>query len=363
MGPARLAQRAVTLARNGPREQALILCEFTRRIAKDDGMAIGVLGYAYHALRMFDEWLECGLEGVRLAPDHHYGHAAALAAIAQAADASTLLALLGRWAAVFGYDNDVPRALAAFWQRFQSAPDRTMFRYLATIFLILGAAEQAVEAFTQALDPPDGGNNRALVEANHTRIAAGYDDNKLHRHIVDRVVDLARRYGGGWAAAALDLCCGTGLAGPALRPRADRLVGIDMTPAMLEAARGKGCYDLVVEAEAVSWLSSSIERFDLVVMADAMQYFFDVGPLFAGIGRVLKPGGHLVFSADPVTDLCRFALVGAGEYAHSRALLREAATRADMDEVVMEIGMHRGHPGFYGVFRKHSAAVGEPLKH
>src|SRR5215467_8986220 len=41
----------------------------------------------------------------------------------------------------------------------------------------------------------------------------------------------------------LDLGCGTGLAGAAFRPLVDWLVGVDLSPAMVEEARRKGVYD------------------------------------------------------------------------------------------------------------------------
>ncbi len=41
----------------------------------------------------------------------------------------------------------------------------------------------------------------------------------------------------------LDLGCGTGLAGTAFRPLADRLVGVDLSPAMIAKAEEKGIYD------------------------------------------------------------------------------------------------------------------------
>ena len=40
--------------------------------------------------------------------------------------------------------------------------------------------------------------------------------------------------------SVLDLGCGTGLAGAAFRPFCDWLVGVDLSPAMLAQARGKG---------------------------------------------------------------------------------------------------------------------------
>src|SRR6202034_1070668 len=44
-------------------------------------------------------------------------------------------------------------------------------------------------------------------------------------------------------AAMLDLGCGTGLGGTAFRPFADRLIGVDLSPAMVAKASVKGLYD------------------------------------------------------------------------------------------------------------------------
>ena len=44
-------------------------------------------------------------------------------------------------------------------------------------------------------------------------------------------------------ALALDLGCGTGLMGEALRGRVDRLTGVDLSAAMIAKARERGVYD------------------------------------------------------------------------------------------------------------------------
>ncbi len=57
--------------------------------------------------------------------------------------------------------------------------------------------------------------------------------------------------------AALDLGCGTGLAGAAFRPFVDRLVGVDLSPAMIEQATAKGLYDRLVSADLISALEQA----------------------------------------------------------------------------------------------------------
>ena len=52
--------------------------------------------------------------------------------------------------------------------------------------------------------------------------------------------------------AMLDLGCGTGLAGAAFRPFVDRLVGVDLSPAMIAQAASKGLYDRLVDRRSRS---------------------------------------------------------------------------------------------------------------
>ena len=61
----------------------------------------------------------------------------------------------------------------------------------------------------------------------------------------------------------LDLGCGTGLAGAAFRPHVDWLVGVDLSPKMIEAARAKGLYDQLAVADiaAVSRRTAATRRF------------------------------------------------------------------------------------------------------
>ena len=54
----------------------------------------------------------------------------------------------------------------------------------------------------------------------------------------------------------LDLGCGTGLAGAAFRPHVDWLVGVDLSPAMIEQARGKGIYDRLAVARHAEFLAA-----------------------------------------------------------------------------------------------------------
>lgn len=127
-------------------------------------------------------------------------------------------------------------------------------------------------------------------------------------------------------AKVLDLGCGTGLVGGLLRPHAARLEGVDLSPVMAERARASGHYDAVQAADVVEHLQTSEARHDLVVAADLFIYIGDLDAVFAGVRRVLEPGGAFVFSVEAHRG-DGFALRETLRYAHSEAYLRGLALR------------------------------------
>ena len=81
---------------------------------------------------------------------------------------------------------------------------------------------------------------------------------------------------------ALDLGCGTGLAGVALRQHCvGRLEGCDLSQGMLDIARDKAVYDALHRADAVLFLRRQPPAAaDIVVAADVLIYVRDLAPLF-----------------------------------------------------------------------------------
>ena len=125
----------------------------------------------------------------------------------------------------------------------------------------------------------------------------------------------------------LDLGCGTGLAGAALAHRAGHLTGVDLSPAMLAKARAKGCYDRLVAGELGAFLAGEpAGSADLCIAADVFIYCADLGPVLAGIARVLRPGGWTAFTVQSPGEGSRGPTLGAdGRYAHPDGHLRSAA--------------------------------------
>ena len=96
----------------------------------------------------------------------------------------------------------------------------------------------------------------------------------------------------------LDLGCGTGLSGVALKPFATRLEGLDLSPRMLAMARGRGIYHALHEADLLEFLPRRPGAWDMIAAADVLNYLGDLAPAFAAMAAALKPGGTAIFSLE-----------------------------------------------------------------
>jgi len=143
---------------------------------------------------------------------------------------------------------------------------------------------------------------------------------RAHEHVAQAALADMRS-----ATSALDLGCGTGLCGALLRPHVQQLMGIDLSTTMVDAARRRGVYDELAQAELVEHLQMTPLRHDLVVCADTFIYLGDLAPAFAGVRRVLQDGGRFVFSVERADDALAYALTTQLRYAHSERYLRELA--------------------------------------
>ena len=156
----------------------------------------------------------------------------------------------------------------------------------------------------------------------HLTQKLGYRGPELIAQALDAVAP-GRRYG-----LALDLGCGSGLAGRALRARVQKLAGVDLSPAMIGKARETGLYDELEVADLVAFLAARSGA-DLAVAADALVYLGDLAPAFAAAARALAPGGLFAFTVESgETD---FALADHLRFRHSDAHLRAAAQRAGLN--------------------------------
>lgn len=142
----------------------------------------------------------------------------------------------------------------------------------------------------------------------------------------------------------LDLGCGTGLSGVALKPFARRMTGLDLSPRMLAEARGRGLYDALEEADLLDWLPRQAARFDLVAAADVLNYLGDLGPALRGIAGALAPGGVAAFSVE-AGAAAPFALGPGLRYRHDPAHVAALARAAGLVEIARRDAVLREEKG------------------
>ncbi|QCL94120.1 class I SAM-dependent DNA methyltransferase [Agrobacterium tumefaciens] len=150
----------------------------------------------------------------------------------------------------------------------------------------------------------------------------------------------------------LDLGCGTGLTGEALRDLADDITGIDISENMVEIAHEKDLYETLYVAEAEDFLEDNDdEPFDIITATDVLPYLGALEPLFFGAAENLNAGGLLIFSSETLPEATlagRPYMVGPHQrFAHAETYVRErlAATGFEVLEVTdINVRMQDGNP-------------------
>jgi predicted TPR repeat methyltransferase len=189
----------------------------------------------------------------------------------------------------------------------------------------------------------------AFVQRDFDRFADTFDEvlGKLE-YRAPALVALALRRSAGEAAAKLDVIdagCGTGLLGPYLRPYARRLVGVDLSPKMLEKAAARGVYEALHAAELTSHLAASPRAFDLVAAADTLNYFGDLREVFSAARVCLREGGRLIFTLEHAQNEdelpAGYRIHPDGRYMHAESYVRTALSAAGFDSIEIHYGMLR----------------------
>ncbi|MES5097077.1 class I SAM-dependent methyltransferase [Agrobacterium sp. BA1120] len=150
----------------------------------------------------------------------------------------------------------------------------------------------------------------------------------------------------------LDLGCGTGLTGEALRDMAEDITGIDISENMVELAHEKELYETLYIAEVEDFLEDNDdEPFDLITATDVLPYLGALEPIFFGAAENMVEGGVFIFSSETLpTEILagRPYMVGPHQrFAHSETYVRErlAATGFEITEVTdINVRMQDGHP-------------------
>lgn len=230
-----------------------------------------------------------------------------------------------------------------------------------------GDAAGAAKAYRRALeiDPDDhGGVSIRLaalgLEAAPEKMPDAYVATLFDQHADDfddilveqlrygvpmQMRQLLRDEGIGQAGRVLDLGCGTGLAGLALRDCASHLTGVDLSERIVEIAYDREVYDDLYIGEAVAFLQDFEAEeagracWDMIVATDVFPYLGDTGPIMTAAAERIVPGGFFGFS----TETLPAAAFGDADYtvgpnrrfAHQAPYIGEALDASGFETIAM----------------------------
>ncbi|MFO7604132.1 MAG: tetratricopeptide repeat protein [Gammaproteobacteria bacterium] len=174
----------------------------------------------------------------------------------------------------------------------------------------------------------------------HLTEVLGYRTPQLLRELFDSLQPAAT------ALQILDLGCGTGLSGQAFHDCAARMIGIDLSPRMIDKAAARGIYTELNVGDVLAELDRDSRHWDLILAADVFVYLGDLSEIFARAATALHPGGWLLFSVEVAApEVERFVLHEAGRYAHSRAYLQQLAAATGLQVLAEQTTVLRQNLG------------------
>ena len=138
------------------------------------------------------------------------------------------------------------------------------------------------------------------LEARYDRIADFYESTIGDRLTDEGTAALLELVGGVGGERVLDLACGHGRISRELARRGGRVVGVDLSQALLEKARlagsaPPGTVDYRLGSAADPQLELG-QTFDTVVCNYGLTDIDDLAGTLANVTRVLRPGGRFVYS-------------------------------------------------------------------
>jgi predicted TPR repeat methyltransferase len=173
--------------------------------------------------------------------------------------------------------------------------------------------------------------SRDYVVSLFDEMAGGFDQHlvgELDYHIPVMIRDIASDVLGVEYSdlRILDLGCGTGLIGYHLKDSVPQyLVGIDLSPNMINKAQEKNVYDLLLVGDIVEVMQDISETFDLIVSGDVFIYIGDLSKIFQSCAISIELGGLMIFSIELEESDSDYVLRDTGRYAHNAAYIYSLA--------------------------------------
>jgi len=216
---------------------------------------------------------------------------------------------------------------------------------LGEALMLAGQREQAVAAFKDylALDTADSmgaGAKLTLLGADIRELSPAYVERLFDQYAprFDKSLLEGLRYSApaklraaltGTFNACLDLGCGTGLMGEAVRGIVKKLDGVDISAGMLAEAKKKNIYDTLAQGSLLDALNARRAAYELIVAADVLVYIGDLAPVMTATAQALMPGGLLAFTVQAGEK--DYALGPDQRFSHGEAYIKQVIVAAGLE--------------------------------
>lgn len=267
-------------------------------------------------------------------------------------------------AAALGCQGEVDAAIDMCRSSFAGGGASTdIYWQIANDLTMLGMMQQSLPFLRKSveLDPANaaaaqllaafGGTHPERLEAGYVRTLFDDQAERFESHLVKglqysvpcdlvALVENHAERAGPWDV--LDLGCGTGLVGTYIARHARRLVGVDLSPRMLDQARKLNLYHALECAEVHDMLQASeTATYDVIVAADVFIYIGRLEEIASQARRLLRPGGVFAFSVEEASEALGPAAdqgdcpgyrldLRTRRYVHEEEYLRTLAARNQM---------------------------------
>lgn len=145
----------------------------------------------------------------------------------------------------------------------------------------------------------------------------------------------------------VDAGCGTGLVGEQFRNVSDYLVGVDLSPSILEEAQRTrpGLYDEVIVGDVTDVFRAK-SPLSMIIAADSYIYFGDLVPLFESMEQSVAESGILAFTLEDAPDdmqeqlstigAWRWQLQPSGRFAHNKDYIQQVGSSHSFETIYYE---------------------------
>jgi predicted TPR repeat methyltransferase len=255
---------------------------------------------------------------------------------------------------IFSRQGRLDDAIACFRRAVDFHPDNAKAHFfLGHILQKAGRLDEASAAYREATrlrpDTPEwhfklaaltGDGSASTAPAQYIRDLFDEYAAKFDKHLVDKLKYQAPHQLLQAVQAAtprkdldiLDLGCGTGLCGQEFRPLASRLVGVDLSPLMIQTAKARGIYDNLMIGDLMPTLRSASECYDLILAGDVLIYVGDLTDFMPAVARALRSGGMFACSIEDFEG-SGFFLHAEQRFAHSIGYSRAMASASGLREI------------------------------